>query len=115
MFGPYPGRVDYVHDGDTVGVTLDLGFGYQAASRDLDGRAQLSCRVFGINAPELSTDAGKMALAFAQRLLPVGGRVTVVSHGWDKYGGRFDGTITLPDGRDFAQAMLESGHAVAIA
>jgi endonuclease YncB( thermonuclease family) len=35
----------------------------------------------------------------------------VTSHGWDKFGGRFDGSITLADGRDFAQVMLSTGHA----
>ena len=112
VFGPYPARVDSVHDGDTCSLTIDLGFGMEAVSHDLDGHAQLSCRIFGINAPELSTDAGKAARDFAQTLLPVGARVTVVSHSWDKYGGRFDGSITLPDGRDFAKVMLDTGHAV---
>ncbi len=41
--------------------------------------------------------------------------VTAVSHSWDKYGGRWDGTLTLPDGSDFAALMLASGNAVAMA
>lgn len=113
-FGPYPGRVVEVHDGDTVLVDLDLGFGHLLQARDWDRKPWLSCRAFGINAPELSTDAGKAARDFARTLLPVGTRVHVTSHGWDKYGGRFDGEIMLPDGRDFATEMLDAGHAVAI-
>ena len=101
-FGPYRGVVDLVHDGDTVNVKLDVGF-------DLTVYARI--RIYGINAPELSTKAGKDARTFARNLLAVGDAVQVVSHGWDKYGGRVDGSIALSDGRDFAQLMLDSGHA----
>jgi endonuclease YncB( thermonuclease family) len=111
-FGPYPGVVRDLHDGDTIHIDLDLGFGMQLDSHDLDDKPINSCRVFGINAPELSTVAGRAALAFGQTLLKPGDHVTVVSHGWDKYGGRFDGTITLPDGTDYATLMLAAGQAV---
>jgi endonuclease YncB( thermonuclease family) len=60
VFGPYAGVVDLVHDGDTINVKLDVGF-------DLTVYARV--RVFGINAPELSTDAGKAARDFAKTLL----------------------------------------------
>ena len=105
MYGPYPAVVRDWHDGDTCHVDLDLGFGVQLTT-------PVSCRIYGINAPELSTDAGKVAASAAREICPAGTKVTVLSHGWDKYGGRFDGTITLPDGSDFAQRMLDSGVAV---
>lgn len=111
-YGPYPGLVRLVHDGDTIYIDLSLGFGYVAESRDWDDHPWLGCRVFGINAPELSTTAGKVARDYAQGLLKPGDRVTVLSHGWDKFGGRFDGSITLADGRDFAMLMLQAGQAV---
>ena len=101
-FGPYRGTVDVVHDGDTVHVRLDVGFDLNVYTR---------VRIDGINAPELSTQAGKQARDFAQTLLKPGDAVEVVSFGWDKYGGRIDGSIKMPDGRDFAQTMLDSGHA----
>jgi endonuclease YncB( thermonuclease family) len=101
-FGPYPGVVDLVHDGDTVNVKLDVGFDLTVYTR---------IRVDGINAPELSTPEGKAARDFARTLLAVGDTVHVLSYGWDKYGGRIDGSITLPDARDFAKAMLDAGHA----
>ena len=113
-FGPYQARVDSVHDGDTVSLSIDLGFDHLISSTDLDGKPRLSCRIFGINAPELSTDAGKTALAFAKTILPDGSRVQVISHGWDKYGGRFDGDILLPNGESFASKMIMSGNAVAM-
>ena len=80
--------------------------------QDFDGKTRLSCRVYGINAPELRTVEGKAALAFAQTLIAVGDRCIVSSYGWDKYGGRFDGTITRADGRDFGTEMLDAGQAV---
>lgn len=114
IYGPYPGIIRQVHDGDTIHVDLDLGFGISFNGASWDGKPLLSCRVYGINAPELSTDAGKAARDFAQTLLTEGLRVSVLSHGWDKYGGRFDGSITLPDGRDFGTVMINSGHAVGL-
>ena len=74
----------------------------------------MSCRVYGINSPELGNPdgSGKTALAYARHLCPPGTMVTVISRGWDAYSGRFDGTIILPDGTDFAAHMLESGNAV---
>jgi hypothetical protein len=44
-FGPYPAVVRDWHDGDTCHIDVDLGFGLILS---------LSCRIFGINAPELS-------------------------------------------------------------
>jgi endonuclease YncB( thermonuclease family) len=114
VFGPYPARVDLVHDGDTVYLSIDLGFDHLISSRDFDDRPRLACRVYGINAPELNTDAGKAARDYAQKLLPVGSRVLVVSRGWDKYGGRFNGDIQLADLRDFGETMIEAGHAVRV-
>ena len=111
-FGPYPARVVSVHDGDTATLDIDLGFDHLISGLDLDGRTRMSCRIYGINAPELGTQAGKDALAYALTLLWPGLRVTVLSHGYDKFGGRFDGAVTLPDGSDFAAKMLDSGHAV---
>lgn len=109
-YGPYQGVVDYVQDGDTVYCKLDLGFDITVYAR---------VRILGINAPEISTEAGKEARTFARSVLPVGTPVKVVSFGWDKYGGRVDGTITLPDPNyidghpqtDFGNIMLISGHA----
>jgi endonuclease YncB( thermonuclease family) len=103
-FGPYPAIVDAWHDGDTCRLNLDLGFAIHLED-------QPSCRIYGINAPELATQAGKDALSYATTLCPVGTKVYVVSHGWDKYGGRFDGSITLPNGTDFAELMLLAGQA----
>ena len=104
-FGPYAGVVDVVHDGDTVYVKLDVRFDLTVYTR---------IRVLGINAPELSTAAGKAARDYAKTLLQPGAEVRVVSYGWDKYGGRIDASIQYggDDPHDFAGAMLAAGHAL---
>jgi len=101
-FGPYPARVLSIHDGDTLTLSLDLGFNLSF---------QCACRVYGINAPELATPEGKAALAFIQTLVKPDDTCTVISHGWDKYGGRFDGEVTLSDGEDLGDLMLTNGQA----
>lgn len=112
-FGPYPARCAAIHDGDTITFDIDLGFDHLIAGQDWAGSTRLACRIYGINAPELSTPAGKAALAYAETILHVGDVCQVLSHGWDKFGGRFDGSVTLPDGSDFGQAMIAAGQAVA--
>lgn len=102
-YGPFKATVTEHHDGDTFHLDIDLGFGLHAR--------EFRCRVFGINAPELKTRAGVKAADYLQTIMPLGSEVQVVSHHWDKYGGRFDGTVTY-NGLDIATAMLDSGHAV---
>lgn len=118
-FGPYPAVVRDWHDGDTCHVDLDLGFFESLRAYDIDGKPKVSCRIAAINAPELRTDAGKAALAEAMQLCPAGTKVMVTSHGLDKYGGRFDGSIKLPapltvgdtTSDDFGTLMLAAGSA----
>lgn len=112
MIFEYYGRVLDWHDGDTCHADLDLGLGIVLAAFDLSGAATLSLRMYGMNAPELSTAAGKAAQVAAVGICPPGTNVKVTSHGWDKYGGRIDATLTLPDGSDFATRMIAAGQAV---
>lgn len=102
-YGPFPAVVTEIHDGDTFHLDIDLGFGLHAR--------EFRCRLLGINAPELKTDAGVKALEYLESILPLGAEVRVTSHHWDKYGGRFDGDV-LYGNVDIAQAMLRAGHAV---
>lgn len=103
-WGPFKATVTDVHDGDTITALLDLGFGIELS---------MHLRIFGINAPELSTPAGKDALGYALTLVKPGDAITVVSEGWDKFGGRADATVTLADGSDFAVRMIAAGKASA--
>ena len=124
-FGPYQATVAAIHDGDTIDVDVvlyavrtrrhnpdtDLGFDVHLVSGVGVELERQSVRLYGCNAAELATPEGKAALAFLETVLHVADTVTLVSHGWDKYGGRIDGTIRLEDGRDLTEVMIAAGHA----
>lgn len=110
------------HDGDTISLDVTLGpharnhdYGFHIYT-DAAGYLHLhsNFRVLGENAPELATPAGKVAAEFVQQLLPPGTEVTVTTtkSPEDKYGGRFDATVTLPDGRDLAAVEIAAGVAL---
>lgn len=118
-FGPYPGVVESLHDGDTFRVRIttarhrkptDIGW-------DITATCSISVlvdvRLYGCNAAEIATPAGQAALAHLATLMPVGETVMLLSHSWDKYGGRTDASITLPYGDDLATRMIADGFAVA--
>lgn len=97
-----PATVVEVHDGDTARLVLDLGWHITLTE---------NVRLLGVDAPELSTAAGKVVRDFVQGLLPAGAAVTFASHELDKYG-RPLGRLTLPDGRDLSAVLIETGHGV---
>lgn len=102
-----PGTVLSVHDGDTITCVLDLGWRISYTS---------SIRLYGINAPELSTPEGVAARDYVMSLLSPGDKVTVVSHkllgNTEKYG-RVLASVMLSDGRDLSTLLLAGGYAVA--
>jgi endonuclease YncB( thermonuclease family) len=110
-YGPYLARVERVHDADTIELTLDLGFGVLFSSKNLRGKTEVTCRVEGIDAPEEWTGPGVSATEYARTILHKGDLVEVLSYGWDKYKGRYDGSIQLGDGRDYATVIKDAGHA----
>jgi micrococcal nuclease len=74
-------------DGDTVYLTIDLGFRVLHIA---------SIRLEGFDAPEVRGDERERGLAVVKRCKerwPRGTEVTLESHGRDKYG-RYVGTIT---------------------
>lgn len=73
----YKAKVNKVIDGDTVNLTIDLGFRMTMTA---------NCRLAGINAPEMSTKEGSISKLFLSNLLPVGSDVVVESAKLDKYG-----------------------------
>jgi endonuclease YncB( thermonuclease family) len=72
-------RILKVHDGDTIKVEIDLGFGIRKTE---------DFRLAGINAPELNTPAGQVAWHFLSDVLgnPQGNLVLVVYEQKEKYG-----------------------------
>jgi len=116
-FGPYPGVVASIHDGDTFRVRVTTPRHRTATDVGWDVTVVCSAsilvdvRLYGCNAPELATDPGKAALAYLEALMPVGTAVQLTSYGWDKYAGRTDAAILLPDGRDLMAVMIAAGQA----
>ena len=100
----YQADVLKIHDGDTMWLEVDLG---------CDVRIKMTCRLYGINAPELATQEGKDALAYVQTLVAVGDTVTVRTYKdrKEKYG-RYLATIITAAGKNVNAGMLLSGHAV---
>lgn len=56
----YRGEVKAVVDADTIDVLIDLGFGVHTMQR---------LRLYGIDAPEMKTEAGKIAKEYVKSVL----------------------------------------------
>lgn len=96
-----------VVDGDTMHVGVDLG---------MDIATQTTLRIYGVNAPEMSTDAGKAAKQWAIEWFRThcpGGKFTIQTRkdAKEKYG-RYLATIIAPDGANFNADIIASGNAV---
>ena len=103
----YQAELERVVDGDTVDVTLDLGFDVKLHKQRV--------RLHGIDTPESRTRnlaEKKLALAAKERLKELCvGRFKVKSLGKGKYG-RVLGIPYTEDGQDICQLLIDEGHAV---
>lgn len=100
----YEATVVKVVDGDTVHLDVDLG---------LETSRRLKCRLKGINAPELKTEAGKEARGFLTETLKSAKvfRVETVKDRTEKYG-RYLVLIYIGEGEVTANdLMIDAGHA----
>ena len=66
----YAAKLIEVIDGDTVDLLIDLGFGVHVKER---------CRLYGIDAPEMPTAAGKAAKAYLESLVRASGELFVAT------------------------------------
>jgi micrococcal nuclease len=100
----YAAKIVHVVDGDTVDLTVDLGFRVK-----FDIRA----RVYGINAPEVSTTPGRMVRDWLREHVKAGDQVTIQTFKapGDKYG-RWLAKIEHPEIGDIAKALIERNYAV---
>ena len=78
----YRGEVKAVIDADTIDVLIDLGFGVHTMQR---------LRLYGIDAPEMKTEAGKIAKEYVKSVLLGGDAfkyvyVRTIKDNKDKYG-----------------------------
>lgn len=96
----YNAIVNRIIDGDTVNLTIDLGFRLTYTA---------NCRLAGINAPEMDTEEGRTSKIALSIMLGIGDKVTINSTGLDKYGRpiveifRKDTTVN--------KIMIENNHA----
>ena len=103
----YNAILERVVDGDTIDVTLDLGFNVKLHKQ--------RCRLAGIDTPESRTRdlaekaLGKAASARLQEI--IGTELLIESHGKGKYGRILATPYTL-DGKNICQMLIDEGHAV---
>ena len=103
----YNAILDRVVDGDTVDVTLDLGFDVKLHKQ--------RCRLAGIDTPESRTRdlvEKKLGLAAKKRLEELCvNNFKIKSLGKGKYG-RILAVPYTEDGQDICKILIEEGHAV---
>ena len=85
----YKGEIVKVVDADTIDVMLDLGFSIFSKQR---------FRLARINAPEMSTDEGKLSKEVLIKNTPLGTKCTLKSLGKDRYGRYIGEVYTEPTG-----------------
>ena len=107
LAGPYVADILRVIDGDTFHAKVHVWLGLEQ---------NVKIRLRGIDAPELHGRCpGEPEAAAASRdylaALLGGDSVQLTDIGVDKYGGRVDAAVRLPNGQDVGAAMLASGHA----
>ncbi len=98
-----PATVDYVYDGDTF-----------AAVAHIDDGADVNVRVrlINVDTPEMHGECdseiqrANMARERLMKLVPRGTVVNLKNIKDDKYIGRIDANVILPDGRDAGQVLI---------
>lgn len=106
----YKALVEKTVDGDTLKITVDLGFTVYWKS---------SCRLYGVNTPELKSkdpavkDRAKEAKYYVEVCLPKGTEILIHSRELDKYGRPL---VDVYYGEGFArhlnQELLDKKYAV---
>ena len=111
----YVAYVERIVDGDTILVNVDCGFGCWTRQR---------IRLRSINAPEISTDAGRAAKRFVDKKLTTRHFIVIKTYRSDKYdryladvfylSGAHDEYSVARDGRFLNQELVDSMHAVVV-
>lgn len=107
----YDAIVVGVHDGDTVTLDVDFGFGIWQNKVKFRLFGPDPCGLDAINAPELPTPEGKAAQLFLSGLLYPGQKVTIqtIKDRREKYG-RYLAVVWIGS-VNVNQALVTAGHA----
>ena len=103
-----PARVDYIIDGDTFSAGVML---------DEDVEITVRVRLINIDTPEIHGECeaerimAENARDLLANLMPRGVTVDLKNIKDDKYLGRIDANVILPDGRDVGAILMNSGLA----
>ena len=103
-----PAVVDYIFDGDTFSAGVKL---------DADVEITVRVRLINVDTPEMNgkCKAEKVMAQSARDLLatliPRGTVVELKNIKDDKYLGRINANVILPDGRDVGKVLIDSGLA----
>lgn len=107
LAGPVEAYVDRVIDGDTFAVRARIWIGQEVL---------VSVRLRGVDAPELfrpkcaeELSRAKEAQTYLRALID-GRMVRLTEIENDKFAGRVDAVVTLPDARDLRDVLIASGH-----
>lgn len=101
-----PVTVDYIFDGDTFAGRVQLQDDIQITVR---------VRLMNVDTPEIhgqcarEIDGANRARDRLAALMPVGSTVDLRDIRDDKYLGRIDAHVILPDGRDVGQILIDEG------
>ena len=103
----YSATVTDVYDGDTITVSIDLGFYTHLKKQKI--------RLYGINAPEMrgpEKERGTLARDYLRGLIL--GKEVIIRTFKDRKGkyGRWLAEVTTTDGIQVNQDMIDNGHAV---
>lgn len=103
----YRAWLEKIVDGDTLHAGIDLG---------LDIATHQTIRLYGVNAPEMSTPAGVASKAWVQQWLtthcPTGGfTLRTIKDKREKYG-RYLGVVVAADGAVLNDDLVAAGQAV---
>ena len=98
-----PATVDYILDGDTFAAYVNIA---------PDVRITVRVRLINVDTPEMNGKCeseiarAKLARARTAELIPVGTVVELTGIKDDKYLGRIDAYVAMPDGRDVGEVLL---------
>ena len=107
----YRARVLSVYDGDTIRVSIDLGFGMEWKGSEGKG---LQIRLFGLNTPEVRGSEREQGIisrdALREQIL--GERIVLktIKDSTGKYG-RYLGVILTNEGLNINEWLIENGFA----